>query len=105
MPLNSPLSAMSISREFCRFASTLPSTISRSQEVISPDSVISRPTIRLRASASPRRGLNGGAAAGASPARRGGSAARGFSPAARSGSGVRGGTGAGARPSGAIEAG
>ena len=41
--------------QFCRLASTLPSMTSLSHEFISPDSVISRPTISLRRSASLRR--------------------------------------------------
>jgi hypothetical protein len=47
-PLNSPDSAMSTSRQFCRLASTLPSTTSVSHDAISPDSAISRPTVSLR---------------------------------------------------------
>src|SRR5207237_1291880 len=83
-------SAMSISRLFCKLASTLPSTSSLSQEVISPDSEISRPTIRLRLSPSLRRGLPDAAPTGiatGSAGRRIGSAWRGASPAGRGGSG------------------
>src|ERR1041384_5854390 len=39
---------MSTSRQFCRLASTLPSTTSLLHELISPESEISRPTISVR---------------------------------------------------------
>src|SRR6516165_8621335 len=74
-PLNKPISAISMSRQLFRLASTLPSTISLSQAVISPERVISRPTISLRTSASPRRGWEPESAG-----RRGASGARITSP-------------------------
>src|SRR5712692_4185921 len=85
-PLNRPDSAISTSWQFCRLASTLPSTISLSQELISPDSEISRPTISFLRSLSLRRSAAVGRPGRALSPGRGGSAGR-------AGSGARGGGG------------
>jgi hypothetical protein len=69
--MNSPDSAISTSRQLLRLASTLASMISLSQDVISPDRVISRPTVNLRTSPLVRRDWVAG-----SPGRRIGSAGR-----------------------------
>src|SRR5205814_3301759 len=87
VPLNSPDSAISTSRQLLRLASTLPSMISLSQDVISPERVISRPTVSLRTSPSLRRDWAAG-----SPGRRIGSAGRiAIVSPARARSGERGG--------------
>src|SRR5262249_34850487 len=72
--------------QLLRLASTLPSMISLSHEVISPERVISRPTVSLRTSPSPRRG-----GALRSGGRRIGSGGRIAVPA-RARSGARGGS-------------
>src|SRR5260221_5541536 len=59
LPLKRPVSAISISRHSCNVASTLPSTTSRLQDLMSPDRDISRPTIMVRRSACSVRGLLG----------------------------------------------
>src|SRR4051794_10445090 len=53
LPLNRPDSAISMLRPSRSLASTVPSTTSTSQAVISPDSEISRPTISFRISLVP----------------------------------------------------
>src|ERR1700693_200047 len=51
LPLKKPLWAISISRQSCKVACTLPSTTSRLHDLISPERDISRPTIMVRRSA------------------------------------------------------